>query len=52
MVKFMLKIKKKVHINNHNPYQNFKSMSGLSCMLSKSSIRHVINVLDILSHTD
>ena len=27
-------------------------MSGLSCMLSKSSIRHVMNVLDILSHTD
>ena len=27
-------------------------MSGLTCMLSKSSIRHVINVLDILSHTD
>ena len=41
-----------MHINKHNPYQNFKSMSGLSCMLSKSSIRHVINVLDILSHTD
>ena len=39
-------------INKRNPYQNFKSMSGLSCMLSKSSIRHVINVLDILSHTD
>ena len=41
-----------MHINKHNPYQNFKSMSGLPCMLSKSSIRHVINVLDILSHTD
>ena len=41
-----------MHIDKHNPYQNFKSMSGLPCMLSKSSIRHVINVLDILSHTD
>ena len=41
-----------MHINKNNPYQNFKSMSGLPCMLSKSSIRHVINVLDILSHTD
>ena len=41
-----------MHIDRHNPYQNFKSMSGLPCMLSKSSIRHVINVLDILSHTD
>ena len=41
-----------MHIDKHNPYQNFKSMCGLPCMLSKSSIRHVINVLDILSHTD
>ena len=41
-----------MHINKHNPYQNFKSMSSLSCMLSKSSICHVMNVLDILSHTD
>ena len=52
MVMFMLYIKIKMHINKHNPYQNLKSMSGLSCMLSKSSIRHVMNVLDILSHTD
>ena len=41
-----------MHINKHNPFQNFKSMSGLSCMLSKSSIPHVMNVLDILSHTN
>ena len=43
-----------MHINEHNPYQSFQSMSGLSCMLSKTSIGHVnvMNVLDFLSHTD
>ena len=43
-----------MHINKNNPYQNFKSKSDLSCMLSETSISHVdvMNVLDILSHTD
>ena len=51
MVKFMRKIKTKMHINKHNPYQNLKSMSDLSCMFSKTSICYVnvMNVLDILT---
>ena len=42
-----------MHINKNNPYQNCKSKSDLSCMLSETSISHVdvMNVLDILSHT-
>ena len=44
----------KMHINKNNPNQNFKSKSGLPCMLSETSIRHlnVMNVLYMLSPTD
>ena len=50
----MLYIKVKMCINMHNPYQKFESRSCLSCMLSKTFIRHVNvkNVLNISSHTD
>ena len=43
-----------MHINKNNPYQNCKSKSDLSCMLSETSISHVdvMNVLDILTLID
>ena len=43
-----------MHINKNNPNQNFKSKSGLPCMLSETYIRYanVMNVLDTLSPTD